>query len=118
MDHLDKLIPLAVLLIIGAFLLLVLRRAAREAKAAADLAARAISVPEPVLPPAVVAEVPATPTVEKPRKKRRRPQPVAASLPNQNPVTTVLDLLRDKDALVKAFLLREILDKPVALRKD
>jgi hypothetical protein len=116
MDHLDKLIPLAVLLIIGAFLLLVLRRAAREAKAAADLAAQ--TIPAPVVAPAVVVAVPETPPVEKPRKKRRPPQPVAASLPSQGPVTTVLDLLRDKDALVKAFLLREILDKPVALRKD
>jgi hypothetical protein len=127
MEHLEKLIPLAVLLGVAAFLLMLLRRATREtivvevAKEPEPIAVEPVPPPEaPVvieparveIPVEAVAEVAPSPISEPLRsgpKKRVRP--------NKTPVQSVLAMLHDKDALAKAFLLREILGPPVSRRQ-
>jgi hypothetical protein len=60
-------------------------------------------------------EAPLPPVVPpKPRRKRiakPAPKPIAPT-----PIDTVLGLLKQKDTLAAAFLLREIFDRPVSRR--
>jgi hypothetical protein len=71
--------------------------------------------PDPVANvPAVVSETPPIVAV----KKRRRPlrAPVPEPAPTETPIVQVLDLLKNRESLASAFLLREILAAPVSKR--
>jgi nucleoid-associated protein YgaU len=112
MEHLDKLIPLAVLGAVAGLLAFLLRRAMRED-----------STPLSTVKPPKVEQAAAPPSAieaaEAPRAKRA-PKPVPADVPAAppapTPIDTVLGLLKTKDALPAAFLLREILAPPLAKR--
>jgi hypothetical protein len=136
MEYLDKLIPLAVLGAVGAFLLFVLRRVTREqdvAPRSAELTMRVEAKPKPVIAVAqekkqiasealakredekvAVASSVIPMPAERPKKKKRTPSVV---VPAEMPIQTVLGLLKDKDTLAAAFLLREILAPPVSKRR-
>jgi hypothetical protein len=115
MEHLDRLIPLFILGAIGAFVLILLRRSPRQTAATQRLAepASAVSVAQP----AAVVEVPAGKIKRKKMKRKRVPAVVGPAAPPRTPIDTVLGLLRDKDTLAAAFLLREILAPPVSQRR-
>ena len=117
MDYLDKLIPFSVLIAVGAFLLYILRLAMREQNAQwHDRAPRksAVIVEPPELAPTV--EENRTPAPPAPQGiPRAEPKPKE---PAKMPIHAVLDLLKEKDSLAVAFLLREILDKPVSRRRQ
>jgi hypothetical protein len=126
MEHLEKLIPLAVLLGVAAFLVMLLRRATRETNVVA-----AAKEPEPVVvvvmpqeAPVAVEPAPVETPVEAvvedaptPIIKPRRPASKRRVRAGKTPVQSVLAMLHDKDALAKAFLLREILAPPVSRRQ-
>lgn len=120
MNHLDKLIPLVTLLSVAAFLLFLLRRAARSK----ELTTWQESVPVNPQPVPVVAlpqeeiRVPVVPTAAEKRaaRKKRTPTP-AVEATSPTPIDAALGLLKEKDALVTAFLLREILGPPVSRRQ-
>ena len=145
MEHLDKLIPLVILGAVGAFLVFLVRRVARDvevAPRARESVARVEVKPEPVqieLPiaaPAVVvqevapvpvlasvADEPVAPSrqpvalVERQRTKKLKPAPTAVTvIPAETPIEAVLGLLKEKDGLAVAFVLREILAPPVSKR--
>ncbi len=116
MDHLDKLIPLAILGVVAVFFVALLRRATRT-----ELARPAVPIAEPmpvVEPKAVVTPPPLVVAPAKPKKRKRAPIiPAATSSPPPTTIHKVLGMLKDKDALATAFLLREILDQPTARRR-
>ena len=115
MENMERLIPVVALLGVAVFLLFLLRLARSERRehakqpeqtADAPLAVPlevqlatpiAVSAPEPVVTKAVAADM--------------------KTVAKTSPVQSVLDALKTKDALVKAFLLREILDPPVSRRR-
>jgi hypothetical protein len=110
----DRLIPLIGLIAVGAFLLLLLRMARQEHKLQAPMHPPATSMP---IPPPVVLPV-ATPNIvnvvkDEPAVEQAQ---VIATRPAPTPVHSVLDLLKSKDALTTAFLLKEILGPPVSRR--
>jgi hypothetical protein len=80
-----------------------------------------VETPQPLVPTASVPEpsplvVQAPQPSVKPRKKRAvnaAPKPAEPT-----PIDTVVGLLKNKDTLATAFLLREIFDKPVSQRKE
>ena len=126
MEHLDKLIPLAILGLIGVVAVFLIRRVARERDAAMHpgdqpihVEAQPVKTAEPVavvpepIPVAAASEPAAAVTVG--NRRKRAPTPVAAPTP-PTPVVNVMDLLQNKDALAAAFLLREILAPPVSKR--
>jgi hypothetical protein len=140
MDYLEKLIPLAVLAAVAAFLLVVLRRAAREqvdappAKESPILFEQAaMKTPEPavvhekqeVLIPTVMKRedetiAVTTPVIAentRPKKKKRTLPAVVTVIPAATPIETVLDLLKEKDTLAAALVLHEILGQPVSKRR-
>jgi hypothetical protein len=140
MDYLEKLIPLAVLGAVAAFLVVVLRRAAREqvdAPPANELPIRvgqvAVKTPKPVvvyekqevLIPAVMKRedemiavaIPVIAEKARPKRKKQTPPAVVTVIPAATPIETVLGLLKEKDTLAAAFLLREILAPPVSKRR-
>jgi hypothetical protein len=116
MDHLERLIPLFILATIGAFVLILLRRSPRQT-------ATTQRPPEPlsaiaVRQPAVgTLEVPASKIKRKKLKRKRVPAVTGPAAAPRTPIHTVLGLLRDKDTLAAAFLLREILAPPVSQRR-
>jgi hypothetical protein len=116
MEHLDRLIPLAILGVVAAFVLFLLRRSAREKDVmprsvdARIETAAPISVAQPIL--VDVVEIKS----ERP-KKERAPAVTVQAAPAQTPIHTVLGLLKEKDTLAAAFLLREILAPPVSKRQ-
>jgi hypothetical protein len=116
MENLDRLIPLAILAVLGICVLILLRRSPREkdAKLSAAEPLPAIPVAQPA---AVAMEVPAAKIKRKKPIRRRVPAVTAQSVQRQMPVQTVLGLLKDKDTLAAAFLLREILAPPVSQRR-
>lgn len=135
MEHLDKLIALAILGAVAVFLLFVLRRLALEERAdrsptdvvtVEPAAPLAIEAPPPIVPaeipktiePPPAPVLPSPVVVVKPKRKRKRAIPVSPIVipAAATPIVTVLDLLKKKDALATAFLLREILAPPVAKR--
>lgn len=128
MEPLDKLIPLAILGAVGAFLVFLVRRAIRQESAASSAEVPAVVEPIQVealavvvtpQPVAVEAEVkPNEVIVESIVRKRRLKKallPLVAA-PPQTPIVTVLELLKQKDSLAAAFLLHEILAPPVSKR--
>jgi hypothetical protein len=131
MEHFEKLIPLAVLMGVAAFLVALLRRATREnsvvepwREVAVKPAAVAVEARKeeirraipPVEPAAAPKPVRIEPKAAAP-PKRAKPKLVIEAAPTKTPIHGVLDLLRQKDTLVTAFLLREILGPPVSRRK-
>ncbi len=135
MEHLEKLIPLAVLLGVAAFLVGLLRRLARE-NTVVDPRRELVVKPTPVLVdrpkegirvaarpvepaaapvPLAIEPKPAAPPPK--RRKRAEPKPVVPATPTKSPIQSVLGLLQEKDTLVTAFLLREILGPPVSKQK-
>ena len=77
-----------------------------------------LSLPSPVLPPVVVKIAAA----ERPHPQvARKPKPVVvateASQTAVSTVTKVLGMLKQRDSLAAAFLLREIFDPPVSRRR-
>src|SRR5438874_2714285 len=108
MEHLDKLIPLAILGVVGAFLVFLVRRVARTPDAApqTEVAPQAaVRVPETSAAPAVVENVVtatlAVPEPEMPSptqvlrtKRKKAPVPSISSPTVQTPIVTVLDLLK------------------------
>ena len=140
MDYLDKLIPLVILGAVGAFLVFLVRRVARDMDAppraaetvapaevkpapieiAAIVETPAVVVPEavPVMAEPMVAGLP--PVIQAPAPVRRRKKPmatVATVIPTETPIQAVLGLLQEKDGLAVAFVLREIFAPPVSKRK-
>jgi hypothetical protein len=137
MNHLDKLIPLAVLGIAAAFLVILIRRVAREKEAAprvevtttptvevpavvirvepvVTVVAEPVADVELVVPPPVIVQADARP---KRRSTKVMPTPVLVKpMPRQTPIQTVLGLLKEKDSLAAAFVLHEILGRPVSMR--
>lgn len=120
MEHLDQLIPFAVLGVVGVILAVLLRRMPSAPPRMNETA------PEPVpaaLPQLKDEEAPVARPAEtsvqadKPRRKKRATQPRVATPQGPTPIEQVLDLLKRKDSLATAFLLREILDAPVSRRK-
>ena len=140
MEHLDRLIPLVILGAVGAFLLFLLRRAQRERSAprseqipirfavpviaepvVAKFEAPVVVVAKPIVaalvPTVPIAKpVPVAPVVVVREKRRKKHRPTAAAAPKTTPIESVLGLLKEKDALATAFLLREILGAPVSSR--
>lgn len=116
METLDKLIPLAIVIAVGAMVVFLLRRSPREAPAM-------IVGLEPVIQVAVVESAPQAIVVAAPVVVERKSESVAPPIdidapPSspETPITNVLELLKKKDALATAFLLREILAPPVSKR--
>jgi hypothetical protein len=146
MDYLDKLIPFVILGAVGGLVFFLLRRAAREKDPPPTRTEMPIMKAEPVVPvkneiPAPVptkvdeeiktAVIPATPPTTPPqpkaagaqpsvavtKKKRKRIlMPVSATPKGKTPIVTVIGLLKEKESLAAAFLLREILAPPVSKR--
>ena len=71
---------------------------------------------EAPLPIAVPVQVAATGIKRKRIKRKRRPGVVVEAVPVQTPIHAVLGLLKEKNTLAAAFLLREILAPPVSRR--
>jgi hypothetical protein len=117
MEHLDRLIPLAILVSVTAMLLFLLRRPAPEI----DVAPRCTeTLPPPIpietpMPIAIPVQVAAT-QIKRKRRRRRLPAVEVQTAPAQTPIDTVLGLLKEKNTLAAAFLLREILAPPVSRR--
>ncbi|MBI3823637.1 MAG: hypothetical protein HY289_13290 [Planctomycetes bacterium] len=130
MEHLDKLIALAILGGVAALVVFALRRVIREEsesqpvervdlRLAATPQACAEEAPPAVVPPAPIAPEPTVVVVSPPERKRKRreaPAPLPAKPVASTPIVTVFDLLKKKDAVAAAFLLREILAPPVSKR--
>ena len=146
MEYLDKLIPLLILGGVGAFLVFLVRRVAREMDAvprAEETVAPVEMKPEPVLietptvmveqevaPLPTVAPMSAEPATVVPaaaasiqpaaparRLRRKQPMPTAVqAAPAETPIQAVLGLLREKDGLAIALVLREIFAPPVSKR--
>jgi hypothetical protein len=114
MEHLDRLIPLAILGVVAALVLFLLWRTAREERAT-PRSAEVLPPPIPVETPQP-APLPAMEINSGRRKRKRRPAVAIQSAPVHTPTHTVLGLLKEKDALAAAFLLREILAPPVSKR--
>lgn len=112
-QHLDKLIPLMALIGVGGILWYLLRLGRPEPAAPAPVPAPwSLPITAPVELP-VAAPV----AIEEPG------QPAVAIAPLALPSTTpsainVLSLLKSKDTLKTAFLLREILGPPVSRRRQ
>jgi hypothetical protein len=165
MNHLDKLIPLAILGVVGAFMFFLLRRAARDKDAgnrSEDSTMRDEVRPQPgkldqsvavlgeepvvavvqesgpqeesafpsratseredeyaVAANSVTAQLPleVTATSKKPTRKKRAPTPVVGTPCVPTPIVSVMGLLKGKNSLAAAFLLREILAPPVSRRQ-
>jgi hypothetical protein len=143
MEPLNKLLLLAVLGAVAALLVFLLRQAFRESSTSTAQPERVESKPvdteppiemkreEPVvamtpqpaatIPEEPIALTPAIPVVaarSRPVRRKRKPAPAtAAALPSEaTPIGTVLELLKRKDSLPAAFLLREIFGPPVSKR--
>ena len=164
MNHLDKLIPLAILGAVGAFVFFLLRRAARDKDAgdrSEDSTVRAEVRPQPgkldqsvavvgkapvvavvqesgppeeravplsetlkredeyaVTANSDTAQLPLEVTVssKKSNRKKRAPTPVVGTPSVPTPIVSVIGLLKEKNSLAAAFLLREILAPPVSRR--
>ena len=58
-----------------------------------------------------------TATRKKPTRKKRAPTPVVGTPSVPTPIVSVLGLLKEKNSLAVAFLLREILAPPVSRRQ-
>lgn len=139
MDYLDKLIPLALLAIVAAFLAVLVRRVARDLDTAprkqeaakppplAVAIARETPPPLKIVPlrmaaPVVVAPVPVLqPDVAAPAvtSAKREFQPETVAPPKKKtPIQTVMNLLNEKDPVAVAFLLHEIFGPPVSKRNS
>ena len=116
MEHLDRLIPLFILAAIGVFVLIVLCRSPRQT-ATTQHPAEPLSAIAVAQPAVVAVEVPAVKIRRKKLKRKRVPAVVGPAALPRTPIDTVLGLLRDKDTLAAAFLLREILAPPVSRRR-
>ena len=114
MENLDRLLPVVALLGVGAFLLVLLRVARSERQALATQPEQPMDVPI-----AAPLDVPlATPVASSAPEPSVMPASAkTASDENSSPLQNVLELIKTKDALVKAFLLREILGPPVSCRR-
>jgi hypothetical protein len=147
-EHLDKLIPLVILAAVGALLVFLVRRVARDADAAprAEETVARVEVKSPPVPITAIVEAPAAvvpevapklvvgPMAAEPatvvpaaasiqpaapvrRLRRKQPMPTAVQVaPAETPIQTVLGLLREKDGLAIALVLREIFAPPVSKR--
>ena len=119
MENLDQSILFLVLGVVGVLLLFLLRRpsAVENAVVPHIVAVPPVVVPVPeVVAVPVVAEVQPsspTPTMVKPRK-RRIAKPTVVPVAEPAPMETVVGMLKQKDTLVAAFLLREIFDSPMS----
>lgn len=146
MNHLQTLVPLAVLIAVGALLIIVARRMALEK-------GPAIPPEKPAIPPVIdtpvaTAETPVavevvvvqkmeapslvTPTSlqiptpdpyvqeeaipDKPRRKKPIVSAVVKVVPPATTIERVVGLLKEKDTIAAAFLLREILAPPASKR--
>ncbi len=132
METLDKLIPLVILGVVAVFLAYLARRARREKEAwprsevvqstpPPAVAPEPIAVPVIVTAeekfPAVAEVITATLTAPVPRKRRKNAlTPTITTAAPATPIHTVLGLLKQKNSLATAFLLREILAPPVSKR--
>ena len=132
MEQLDKLIPLAILGAVGAFLVFLVRRVARENEVVPgneQLVAPVEVKPEPVQidlsiaaiverPPIVVQDAMSLPVVAPVKRRRsKQPKPMTVNVtPVETPIQTVLGLLKEKDGLAAAFMLCEIFAPPVSKR--
>jgi hypothetical protein len=130
MEHLDKVIPLVILGVVAVILLILLRRASREQEIVrpreetAKLLLPPVAVVVPiagVLPkletpiPAAAPVIIGAPPVEVKKRSVRTLPPVVAA-PEPTTIDTVLGLLKNRESLAAAFLLREILDPPLSRR--
>jgi hypothetical protein len=123
MEHLDRLIPLAVLFVVAAILIALLRRATRETTEGTEPRREVALRPTPAVvvapkiepAPAPAPSQTAAPPLKPPKQARPTPTGVPAA-PPKTPIHRVLDLVQEKDALVTAFLLGEILGAPVSKR--
>jgi hypothetical protein len=115
MQAIEKLLPLIALVGVGVFLFYLLRLAKGER---APVSVEKPSAPIPVAAPVVVAI--AAPVVVEEKKESQASSPVEKAAPaapkKASPVHAVLDLLKSKDSMATAFVLREILDPPVSRR--
>jgi hypothetical protein len=117
MEHMDRLIPPAILGVVAAFVLFLLRRTARD-KDAAPRIAEATPALVPVETPSAISGQVAAVEIKRTRSRRTRTPAVAVqTAPVKTPIHTVLGLLKEKDTLAAAFLLREILAPPVSKRQ-
>ncbi|MBI2805080.1 MAG: hypothetical protein HYX68_08880 [Planctomycetes bacterium] len=120
MPQYDQWILLAVVSAVAALLVIV----ARQVRPPVENTKEAISAPvatpaEPIpalVPPGHAAPGDAAaPAPKRKRKKVKRPA-ARACAPTLTPIQAVLGMLKQKDALATAFVLREILDAPVSRR--
>jgi hypothetical protein len=118
MDHLDKLIPLAVLGVVGALIIVLLLRARRD-QGSSELGLRAQSEREPEAPARAEVQQPAPISAASPVAIVTPAAPVQPAKPKamDSPVAAVRGLLRKKDSLATALMLNEILGPPVSRRK-
>ena len=133
--YLDNLIPVVILAAVGAFLVYLVRRAARERDAVPPSAAvplpvnlnKIVVVPLPTPEPLQCSEekavvesmIVARPAVDESAKPRRKKRVVPVPLKvadDVTPIEAVLGLLKKKESLAAAFLLHEILAPPVSKR--
>ncbi len=116
MEHLDRLIPLAILAAIGVFVLVLLRRSAPRQKTSRR-AAESLPVIPVAQPAVVMLDVPTAKMKRRKLRRKRAPAVVGPAALPRTTIDTVLGLLREKDTLAAAFLLREILAPPVSRRR-
>jgi hypothetical protein len=125
MDSIDKLLPLLILGVLGAILLVLLRRTAREKP---TVSARAVA-PKPVaaevaptqdrqVPVALVkdaCEAEAAPSAAVKRKAKGK-EMLPTPAPPASTIAAVLGLLQNQQTLATAFVLREVFAPPVSRR--
>jgi hypothetical protein len=108
MEHLDKLMPLIVLAVIAAIHLFLLFWVMRDKRVPAPVSAAPVA-PSPAAPVVESASIPEPAPAKRVRRRKAKAPPIpAASESVPTPIKTVVDLLKQRDSLVAAFLLREI----------
>ncbi|MBI1830338.1 MAG: hypothetical protein HYR84_02670 [Planctomycetes bacterium] len=127
MENLDKAILLGILAGTGLFVFFVLRQLAKrwDEMHYADAAPVRTETPsqpanvEPIAKPLPAGPVVTTSPVVVPTplvSSEPPPKPAALKKRKRTPAGKVLDMLKDKDSLAAAFLLREIFAAPIARR--
>lgn len=123
MEHVDKLLPLLILGVLGGILVTLLRRGGCEKTqrgspppldaAPAPVAVEKLAVIAAAPPARTAIAVPAS----APRIKPKPVSPPVQTLAEQTPMESLREMLCDKHALAAAFMLREILDPPLSRRR-
>src|SRR3954447_8161648 len=113
MEHMERLLPLAILAALAMFVMILIRRGWREHANSRPLVSATAPRPE------VKAVVESAPASMQPTNQPTSvtPAAVVCEQPTRTPVHQVLALLQEKDAVAMGFVLSEILGPPVSRRR-